>query len=171
MQGFHKRIPPDTLPRCRRSGNTERRRSRSGTRMKLYVAETMTARRASFESEVLRWAGVRADLKFGCPCYNTNDLLFAFLVTDGIVITNLDEGGREALSRDHEGTPFKPGGRAIQRWSQVPFRGADDFAAVLPFVRASYEASKEAPPGRPAKGRGRKKSKKGQARSRKRPRT
>jgi hypothetical protein len=138
--------------------------------MKLYADERMTARRAAFESAVLRWPGVHADQKFGCPCYNTNDLLFAFLVTDGIVITNLDEDGRSTLARDHQAVPFNPGGRAIQRWSQVRFAAAGDLVSVLPFVRASYQAAKDVPPKRPTRGAARKRSKR-QARSRKRPRT
>jgi len=55
--------------------------------MKYYSEEDMKDLRRVFEKEVLSWPEVSTKRMFGCPCYQADKRLFAFLVTDGLVIT------------------------------------------------------------------------------------
>ncbi len=108
-----------------------------------FYSETDTGElRRAFEGRVLRWPEVRAKTMFGCPAYRATDELFAFLVTEGVVITRLESGEREALSRRFRATPFRAGSRTVHDWIRVPLRGKDDLEGVLPLVRRSYEASR-----------------------------
>ena len=130
--------------------------------MKLYEEAAMEKRRNAFESEVLRWRGVTPAKMFGTPCYNANGTFFASLVTDGIVITKLDEADKLALAREHNAGPFQPGGKTVSRWVQVPYASPDQLVAILPYLKKSYEAALASPANAP---------KRTQGRSRKRPRT
>ena len=47
--------------------------------------------RLVFEEKVLKWEQIDTKKMFGCPCYQDNGKLFAFVVTEGIVLTQLGE--------------------------------------------------------------------------------
>ncbi|MFQ5838372.1 MAG: hypothetical protein ACE5HJ_06275 [Thermoplasmata archaeon] len=87
--------------------------------MKYYLEEQTVDLRAVFEDEVLSWPRVATKKMFGCPCYQANDRLFAFLVTQGVVITHLDETDKERLYSQHETTTFPAGKNVVQKWVEV----------------------------------------------------
>ena len=57
--------------------------------MKYYDEEKMHDIRLKIDKEVLSWSNVTTKKMFGCPCYKYKDKLFAFLVTEGVVLTKL----------------------------------------------------------------------------------
>jgi hypothetical protein len=95
--------------------------------------------RKAFEEEVLRWPEVTTRPMFGCPSYQAAGRLFAFLVDEGIVITQLLKAERDALARRHELGEFKAGERVIGGWARVTVGNPRELAQVLSYVRASYE--------------------------------
>ncbi len=97
------------------------------------------------------WPQVTKNKRFRCPCYEAKGKLFAFLVTDRVVLTQLLEGDREALRAKHRATAFGSEGRKIQKWVQVP-AGGRDHGPLLPYVMRSYEGTLQ---GGPARGKGR----------------
>lgn len=108
--------------------------------MKYYVAEEAQPLRAAFEEEVLSWDQVDVRTMFGCPSYIVDGRLFAFLVTDGVVITQLRQRDRETLAEDFELAPFQAGERTIERWIEVELPDPDALGRILPYVRKSYDA-------------------------------
>ena len=113
--------------------------------MKYYSEEEMGGLRVQLEREVLGWPGVRRKTMFGCPAYSAGDTLFAFLVTGGIVLTRLDEEEREDLVRSKGATPFQAGPRVVRGWIRVPLAAPGDPEGILPLVRRSYGAARDAP--------------------------
>lgn len=113
--------------------------------MKFYSEEEMKALRLGLEEKILGWPQVRPKRMFGCPCYQAKGKLFAFLVTMGIVITQLPQAEREAVARQHPTAPFKAGRRTVQSWVRATVRSREELDGVLPFVRKSYEAVLEQP--------------------------
>ncbi len=109
--------------------------------MKYYSEEASKAFRVKFEEEVLGWPQVSAKKMFGCPCYQANGKLFAFLVTNGVVITRLDQKDRETLSRQHQTTPFRGGRRVVQNWHRLSIENKNGLNAVMSFVRKSYQSA------------------------------
>ncbi len=107
--------------------------------MKYYSEEDMKHLRLVLEEQVLSWKHVKTKKMFGCPCYQANDKLFVFLVTNGIVITQLDKEDREILSRQHPTTPFKAGKKTVQSWVRLSIKNKRDLDQIMPFVRKSYE--------------------------------
>ena len=55
--------------------------------------------------------------------------------------TQLPEVERGKLYHDRKAAPFRPGGKAIQPWAQLPFRTRKDFGRIVPLVRSSYEVA------------------------------
>jgi TfoX/Sxy family transcriptional regulator of competence genes len=95
--------------------------------------------REAFEREVLRWEDVETRRMFGCPAYLADGKLFAFLVSEGIVITQIRKHDRQALSEDYETEPFQAGEREISRWLKVTVDGLDRLDRVLRMVEKSYQ--------------------------------
>lgn len=108
--------------------------------MKYYSEEDTKDLRLGFEEKVLRWPQVGTKKMFGCPCYQAGGKLFAFLVTNGIVVTQLAQSEREALSRQHQTTFFHAGKKIVQNWVRVPVEDKSALVQVMPFVRKSYES-------------------------------
>ena len=77
--------------------------------MKYYSEDEMKALRLAFEEEVLKWDQIDTKKMFGCPCYQANGKLFVFLVTKGVVITQLNEEDKNSLVKQFSTTPFKAG--------------------------------------------------------------
>ncbi len=107
--------------------------------MEFYNEARDGALREVIEGEVLTWPQVGVRRMFGCPAYVADGRLFAFLVTGGLVITQLRKAERAMLAERYETEPFKVGEREIERWIRVhiPTLNLVDYA--LHFVRRSYE--------------------------------
>jgi hypothetical protein len=98
--------------------------------------------RRQFEKQVLDWPGVTSRRMFGCPAYLVDGKLFAFLVTDGVVITQIRARDREELGKGFETEPFRAGEREIDRWLQVHIPELDRIERVMLMVSKSYETAR-----------------------------
>jgi hypothetical protein len=65
------------------------------------------------EKEVLNWPNVTTKKMYGCPCYKNEEKLFAFLVTDCVVLTRVSEQEKIELSKEFEIKPFQAGHRTL----------------------------------------------------------
>ncbi len=110
--------------------------------MKFYDEATMRAVREALEASVLTWPGVARKEMMGCLVYFRGKKFFAFLVTGGLVITKLPDADRAALGKRPGAKPFTMSGRTSTKWVQLPVPRPGDVKALLPHVRASYEASR-----------------------------
>lgn len=110
--------------------------------MKYYSEEETRDLRLAFEEEVLRWPHVRTKKMFGCPGYQVNGRLFAFLVTHGVVITHLTPADRVTLSRQHPTTVFQAGKKMVPNWVKLAIENKEDLDRILPFVRKSYGSTR-----------------------------
>lgn len=110
-----------------------------------YDEAAMGRVRTDLERRVKDWPGVRAGQMFGCPCFDANGKLFAFVATGGVVLTQLDEGERDRLANEFGAGPFAPDpGRAATKWSHVPAEKPEDLEPLLPWIRKSYEVARAA---------------------------
>ncbi len=105
--------------------------------MKYYSEKNMKNIRLAFEKICLQWQHMSTKKMFGCPCYLAKGQLFAFLVTNGIVITELDQADREALIRRNKANSFQAGKRIMRNWLTVPVYSSKDIENVIHFVRKS----------------------------------
>ena len=78
---------------------------------------------------------------FGCPCYQVNKRLFVFLVTNGVVITQLKEKEMETLSKMYDTTFFQAGKKVVKKWIKVLI-DVKDLENIMPHVTRSYENAK-----------------------------
>jgi hypothetical protein len=91
------------------------------------------------------WPGVHAGVMFGCPCFDADGKLFAFVATHGIVLTQLEWADRAELAKLFRAGPFAPEpGRAATKWSLIPASRPEDLEPLVPWIRKSYEAAKGA---------------------------
>lgn len=67
--------------------------------MKYYDEDKMKNIRLKIEEELLSWSDVTTRKMYGCPCYKNKEKMFAFLVTDGIVLTKPSEKDKLDLSK------------------------------------------------------------------------
>ncbi|HOT90694.1 MAG TPA: hypothetical protein PLJ78_03770 [Anaerolineae bacterium] len=111
--------------------------------MEYYREEEARGLRAAFEKEVLTWPKVTPKRMFGCPAYVADGRLFAFLVTGGVVITQLRRNDKQMLAQDHQIEPFKAGERVIERWTKVTVADPQAIGRVMAFVRKSYQTALE----------------------------
>lgn len=111
--------------------------------MQYYNEEKMRNLRLRLEKEVLSWSNVTTKKMYGCPCYKHNDKLFAFLVTNGVVLIKVSEQDKIQLSKEFEVKPFKAGEKRIMYiWPQVSVNTPSDLEKILPFIKNSYNQSK-----------------------------
>jgi hypothetical protein len=104
-----------------------------------YVESEAKALREAFERKVLRWPKVTMRKMFGCPSYLADGKLFAFLVTGGVVITQVRKHDRETLAAAFETEPFKAGEREISRWLQVTVDDLVRLPRIMVYVQKSYD--------------------------------
>ena len=109
--------------------------------MEYYNEEKMRDLRLRIEKEVLSWPGVTTRKMYGCPCYKNREKLFAFLVTDGVVLTKLSERDKIKLSRELTVKPFQAGTRTMKNWPQVSVEANSDLEKIFPYVKSSYSQS------------------------------
>jgi len=110
--------------------------------MQYYNEEKMHNLRVRLEQEILSWPEVTTRKMYGCPCYKHHDKLFAFLVTDGVVLIKMSEQDKMNVSKEFEVKPFQAGEKRIMyRWPQIRVKDASDLEKILPFIKKSYTLS------------------------------
>ena len=110
--------------------------------MQYYNEEKMHNLRLIVEKEILSWSGVTTKKMYGCPCYKYKEKLFAFLVTDGIVLTKTSEQDKMKLSKEFLIKPFQAATRTMNGWPQIPVDETSDLTKIIPFIKNSYKQSK-----------------------------
>ncbi|MFQ5552701.1 MAG: TfoX/Sxy family protein [Thermoplasmata archaeon] len=109
--------------------------------MKLYSEDEAGRVRLRFEEEVLGWPQVTTKKMFGCPGYQATGTLFAFLVTQGVVLTKLSPETREGLGARHQTEPFGTGDRVVKKWIVALVDEETDWDGLLSFVKESYQGA------------------------------
>ena len=110
--------------------------------MQYYNEEKMKNIKLRIEKEVLSWPDVTNKKMYGCPCYKYKDKLFAFMVTDGVVLTKTSEKDKIKLSQEFTIKPFQAGTRTMKGWPQIPIDEKSDLEKILTFIKNSYNQSK-----------------------------
>ena len=110
--------------------------------MKYYNEEKMQNLRLKLEKEILNWPNVTTKKMYGCPCFKNKEKLFAFLVTDGIVLTKVSEQDKMKLSKEFNIKPFQAATRTMKSWPQIPFNDSSVLEKIIPFIENSYNQSK-----------------------------
>jgi hypothetical protein len=110
--------------------------------MQYYNEEKMHNLRLRIENEILNWPNVTTKKMYGCPCYKNKEKLFAFLVTDGVVLTKVREQDKIQLSKEVEIKSFQAGKRTVNRWPQIHIDETTDLEKIIPFIKNSYDQSR-----------------------------
>ncbi len=110
--------------------------------MQYYNEEKMKNFRLRLEKEILNWPDVTTKKMYGCPCYKYKDKLFAFLVTDGVVLTKSSEQDKIELSKEFTIKPFQASTRTMKGWPQIPVDETSDYDKIILFIKNSYSQSK-----------------------------
>ena len=108
---------------------------------KIYDDAKMRPVRESLESAVLAWPGASRRSMMGCLVYFRGKRFFAFLVNDGLVVTKFSEEEAVELAKRPGAKPFEMSGRTT-KFVQLRASKPADVKPLLPYVRASYEASR-----------------------------
>ena len=82
--------------------------------MRYYSEDENKELRLALEQKVLSWTHVSTKKIFGCPCYKARGKLFAFLVTKGIVFTQLQPSDREELTSIYKTSFFQAGKKTVK---------------------------------------------------------
>jgi hypothetical protein len=106
-----------------------------------YDEQKMKEFRVKIEKEILDWPDVTTRKMYGCPCYKYKDKLFAFLVTDGVVLTKTSEQDKTKLSQEFAIKPFQTATRTMKGWPQIPVDGTTDIGKIISFIKNSYNQS------------------------------
>jgi hypothetical protein len=108
--------------------------------MPYYTESEGKALRELVEARIMHLPKVTTRWMFGCPAYLADGKLFAFLVSKGVVITQIRKHDRQAFDGIYETEAFKAGEREIERWLQVNLDGDFTyFDRVMSLVRKSYD--------------------------------
>lgn len=110
--------------------------------MQYYNEEKMKNFRLKIEKEILNWPEVTTKKMYGCPCYKYKEKLFAFLVTDGVVLTKASEQYKNLLSKEFKINPFQAATRTMKGCPQIPVDETSDLEKIIPFIKNSYDQSK-----------------------------
>jgi hypothetical protein len=110
--------------------------------MKYYDEEKMKIFRIGLEQEIMTWPNVTTKKMYGCPCYKYKEKLFAFLVTNGVVLTKVSEHDKENLAREFSIKPFQAATRTMKGWPQIPVDETSNLAKIIPFIKNSYKQAK-----------------------------
>jgi hypothetical protein len=109
--------------------------------MHYYNEEKMKNLRVRLETEILCWPNVTTKKMYGCPCYKYNEKLFAFLVTDGVVLTKTSELDKIKLSKEFIIKPFQAATKTMKGWPQIPLDETSDLKKIIAFIKKSYNQS------------------------------
>jgi len=107
--------------------------------MEYYSEDEGRELRVAFEGKTLHWPMVTARRMYGCPAYLADGKLFAFLVTDGVVITQIRKHDRETAASVFTTAPFKVGEREIERWVIITLEDVKQLNRLMKLVKKSYE--------------------------------
>jgi hypothetical protein len=110
--------------------------------MQYYNEEKMQRIRLRIEKEILCWPHVTTKKMYGCPCYKFKEKLFAFLVTDGVVLTKASEQDKMKLLKEFKIKPFQAATRTMMGWPQIAVDETSDLEKIIPFIKNSYNHSK-----------------------------
>ena len=110
--------------------------------MQYYNEEKMKNFRLKIEKEILNWSETTTKKMYGCPCYKYKEKLFAFLVTDGIVLTKASEHDKILLSKEFKIKFFQAATRTMKGWPQIPVDEKSDLEKIIQFIKNSYNQSK-----------------------------
>jgi hypothetical protein len=110
--------------------------------MKYYDEEKMHNFRLKIEKEILSWPNVSTKKMFGCPCYKYKEKLFAFIVTDGIVLTKVNDKDKIKLSNEFKIKSFQAVTKIMKNWPQIPISENSDIKRIITFIKKSYNQSK-----------------------------
>ncbi len=99
--------------------------------------------REEFESEILQRPHVATKKMFGCPSYTAKDKLFAFLVTEGMVLTKLSETERTDALSIPGAQFFEHNQRVVKTWIRVPIKDTVALDKVMELVSKSYDNALE----------------------------
>jgi predicted DNA-binding protein (MmcQ/YjbR family) len=110
--------------------------------MQYYNEEKMQNLRLRIEKEILSWPNVTTKKMYGCPCYKYKEKLFAFMVTDGVVLTKVSEQDKIKLLKEFKIKPFQAATRTMKGWPQIPVDKTTDLEKIIPFIKNSYNQSK-----------------------------
>lgn len=110
--------------------------------MRYYNEDKMHSVRVLLEQQILSWPDVSTKKMYGCPCYKYKGKLFAFLVTDGVVLTKASEQDRTNLGQEFQIKPFQAATRTMKGWPQIPIDETSDFDRIIWFIKKSYEHAK-----------------------------
>jgi len=111
--------------------------------MKYYNEQKMQNIRMKIEKEILGWPDVTTKKMFGCPCYKYKNKLFAFLVTNGVVLTKASEKDKMKLSKEFSIKPFQTTTKTMKNWPQIPLYKSSDLEKITLFIKNSYNRSKK----------------------------
>jgi predicted DNA-binding protein (MmcQ/YjbR family) len=110
--------------------------------MQYYNEEKMKNLRLRIEKEILKWPNVTTKKMYGCPCYKYKNKLFAFLVTDGVVLTKANDKDKIKLLKEFKIKPFQAATRTMKDWPQIFVDEKSDLDRIIPFIKSSYSRSK-----------------------------
>ena len=110
--------------------------------MQYYNKEKMKNFRLKIEKEILNWPEITTKKMYGCPCYKYKEKLFAFLVTDGVVLTKASEHDKILLSKEFKIKSFQAATRTMKGWPQMPVDEKSDLEKIIQFIKNSYNQSK-----------------------------
>lgn len=95
--------------------------------------------RSAFEKKVLSWPKVTKHMTFGCPSYQANGKTFAILVTNGVLVTRIDQTTDDVhVDLCQNGTNHVKQ-RNIEHWIRVPVMDKDEIDQIIPIVKKSSE--------------------------------
>ena len=97
--------------------------------------------REKFEEIVLPWPDVTRKKMFGSPTYSTRGTIFAMLVNEGIILSQLDDEKKTALLSDPDAEYFAAHGRVIKKWVLIRIRDVAAIEQFIPFIEESYIAA------------------------------
>ncbi|MGZ7213181.1 MAG: hypothetical protein ACXVIC_03300 [Halobacteriota archaeon] len=109
--------------------------------MRYYDEQKMHDLRLEIEKKILTWPNVTTRKMYGCPCYKNKESLFAFLVTDGVVLTKASELDKKTPSKEFDATLFQAGKRTMKNWPQIRLDETTDLERMIPFTKNSYKES------------------------------
>ena len=109
--------------------------------MQYYNEEKMKSFRLKIEKEILSWHNVTTKKMYGCQCYKYKEKLFAFLVTDDIVLTKASKQDKMKLSPEFTIKPFKAATRTMKGWPQIPVDETSNLEKIISFIKNSYNKS------------------------------
>jgi hypothetical protein len=109
--------------------------------MKYYDENQSGKLRLALEREIMNWEDVSTKIMFGCPCYLVNEKLFVMMVTNGIVLTSLNEKDKKSIEEEFRTEYFKAGKRTVKKWIMVPLNEETELKPIIPYIRMSFNTA------------------------------